>query len=316
LAKLTPLSKRIAKNNTIVIMTCNFGQRMLLINFVCSSRAKGFDLGNLLVFATDKKALEVAQALGLEVVYDEAIFRSIPMHAAIAYGSFDFGDVMWAKVIVAHIASMLNYDFIFQDVDIVWYKNPLEYFHNSLNDMLRNYDIFFQDDGNDQLRYAPLSANSGFYYVRSNNRTRYAFTSLLFSAYTLSGRSHQESLTAILTEHTSLFALKVKILHGEEFSGGHEYHMKNDFMKDVIAKRKTPWIFHMCWTKNTDNKVSFLKQMGMWHVLDKCLIDDFPGPMKDCCSSEPLVSCHYKDKPSVIPCNDYPSMDANGSSFW
>lgn len=313
---LTPVVKRIAKNNTIVIMTCNFGQRMLLVNFVCSSRAKGIDLGNLLVFATDMKTLEVAQELGLTAFYDEVIFRSIPMHAAKLYGHLDFGEVMWAKVIVAHIASMLNYDFIFQDVDVVWYKNPMEYFHDSSNDMLRKYDIFFEEDGNRQLRFAPLSANSGFYYARNNDRTRYVFTSLLFSAYTLSGRSHQESLIALLTESTSLFALKVKILHVEDFSGGREYHMNPSFMKHFISKRKTPWIFHMCWTKNKDDKISYLKQMGMWHVFGKCSIDDFSDSMKDCCSSEPLISCHYRDKPSVIPCKDRPSMDGNGASFW
>ena len=72
---LTPVVKRIAKNNTIVIMTCNFGQRMLLVNFVCSSRAKGIDLGNLLVFATDMKTLEVAQELGLTAFYDEVVSK-------------------------------------------------------------------------------------------------------------------------------------------------------------------------------------------------------------------------------------------------
>ena len=56
--------------------------------------------------------------------------------------------------------------------------------------------------------------------------------------------------------------------------------------------------------------------MGMWHVFGKCSIDDFSDSMKDYCSSEPLISCHYRDKPSVIPCKDRPSMDGNGASFW
>ena len=73
LTSLKPVVEKIARNNSIVIMTCNFGQIMLLVNFVCSSKAKGIDLGNVLVFATDIKTLEVTQDLGLTAIYDEAV---------------------------------------------------------------------------------------------------------------------------------------------------------------------------------------------------------------------------------------------------
>lgn len=63
--------------------------------------------------------------------------------------------------------ALLGYDILFQDVDIVWYKNPLDYFHNQTSQI-----TYFQDDGAHSLRYAPFSANSGFYYVRNNDRTR------------------------------------------------------------------------------------------------------------------------------------------------
>jgi hypothetical protein len=34
---------------TVVVMTCNHGQSELLLNFVCSTKARGFDLTNVLV---------------------------------------------------------------------------------------------------------------------------------------------------------------------------------------------------------------------------------------------------------------------------
>ena len=36
--------------------------------------------------------------------------------------------MMMAKVICVQLVSMLGFDFLFQDVDIVWFKNPLDLF--------------------------------------------------------------------------------------------------------------------------------------------------------------------------------------------
>ena len=45
----------------------------LLVNFACSSRARGFDLGNVLVFPTDKETKDLAEGLGLTTFYDEKV---------------------------------------------------------------------------------------------------------------------------------------------------------------------------------------------------------------------------------------------------
>ena len=67
--------------------------------------------------------------------------------------------MMMAKVISVQLVSMLGFDLLFQDVDIVWYKNPLTYFSDpSLP--AHKFDVFFQDDGGHSVRYAPYSANS------------------------------------------------------------------------------------------------------------------------------------------------------------
>ena len=65
--------ERIAIDNTIIVMTTNFGQMELLTNFVCAAKAKGFDISNVVVFVTDMQAVNVAQGLGLETFYDEEV---------------------------------------------------------------------------------------------------------------------------------------------------------------------------------------------------------------------------------------------------
>ena len=67
--------------------------------------------------------------------------------------------------------------------------------------------------------------------------------------------------------------------------------------------------------------------MGEWYVKDHCISDAvtklIDGEVSDgslleqCCSIEPIFSCHYRDKPSKIPCPDSPKIDPNrGKLFW
>lgn len=223
-SQLKNICKKIAKNNTIIVMVCNMGQASLLMNFACSARSRGLNIDNVLVFVTDEQTLKLAQGLGLNYFYDHWNFGELPLEEAKRYGDRTFVAMMYAKVVCVQMVNMLGYDVLFQDVDIVWYENPLETFWNPESKLV-DYDILFQDDGARSLRYAPYSANSGFYYVRHNARTRYLFTSLLYSSdLILALHSHQQVLTAFLTEHSSLYGLKVKTLDGPSFPGGYHYH--------------------------------------------------------------------------------------------
>ena len=79
--KLTPMATSCAgKDNTVIVMVCNTGQSDLLINFICSARARGFgDVVNekVLVFATDEGMLKIARGLGLNAFYDEEVSSSV-----------------------------------------------------------------------------------------------------------------------------------------------------------------------------------------------------------------------------------------------
>ena len=64
---------KIARNNAVVVLTCNMGQSVLLMNFACSAQRRGFDLGNILVFPSDVETKEIAEGLGLTTYYDEKV---------------------------------------------------------------------------------------------------------------------------------------------------------------------------------------------------------------------------------------------------
>ena len=77
LKELKPIAEKVAKDNTIIVMTCNMGQSDMLMNYVCNAKAKGLDLSNILVFPTDQDTKELAEGLGLTTFFDEkvSIFR-------------------------------------------------------------------------------------------------------------------------------------------------------------------------------------------------------------------------------------------------
>lgn len=257
----------------------------------------------------------------------------MPQEAAGHYGDRKFTAMMMAKVYCVHMVSALDYNVLFQDVDIVWYQDPLPFLESSEH---QAFDMLFQDDGGHTVRYAPYSANSGFYYVKANPRTKYFFQALLMSGdLILQTDSHQQALIALLVDHSSLYGLNTKVFSRDswEFPGGYQYHQRSgQYMRDFFDGKIKPYLFHMSWTLNKDNKLLFLRQMGEWYVQDACVhqsvetvlgkpigngqASDYEVFQSTCCAAEPLVSCHYRDKPSVIPCKDSPPIDQGRPSFW
>ena len=71
--ELSRILKKIAINNTVIVSTVNQGQSELLMNFICSSRSKGFDLSNLLVFPTDTFSKDLAEGMGVATYYSEQV---------------------------------------------------------------------------------------------------------------------------------------------------------------------------------------------------------------------------------------------------
>jgi hypothetical protein len=331
LARLRPIVKSIAVKKTVVVLVCNHGQSELLINFICNARRRGLDLTPVLVFATDPETRDLAQGLGLASFYDEINYREIPRKAAGEFGDSTFGAIVLAKIYCVQMISMLGYDILFQDVDVMWYRSPLEFFHN-LNSSMANYDIYFQDDGNRGYpAYSPYCANSGFYYVRNNQKTRNLLNNYLMSGdFVLSSRNDQHVLSQLLQEHASLFGLRVKTLHDTLFPTGFAYHLQKNYMKGLISGDQQPYVFHMSWTTNKTDKIRYYQQMGEWFVVDTCiestaeqiranrsLTEQASGFLiSSCCSAEAIFRCHYRDKPSKIPCHDSPVSSWRGSPFW
>jgi len=101
LDRLKPLADKAAgKHRTVIVMVCNFGQAELLMNFVCSSRARGMDIYQVLVFATDEDVAGVAKGLGLNVFEVGDDFGEMPKDAARMYGDLKFTGACWIAITI------------------------------------------------------------------------------------------------------------------------------------------------------------------------------------------------------------------------
>ncbi len=148
-----------------------------------------------------------------------------------------------------------------------------------------------------------------------------------------SGGDEQYQLNQFLAEHASLFGLKVKVLKRSDFTTGVVFHQDLLMMKRILSRDAVPYMFHMSWTVSKTDKLFYLKQMGEWFVKERCIgvtlstiLNSSSRKKKGskfsiispCCSARPLISCHFRDKPSLIVCNDsqLPAKDVGGASFW
>lgn len=141
-AELKPIAERVAVNNQLVFTVVNAGQSEMLLNFACAASSRGLDITKVLAFVLDVETKEMVEGLGMAAYYNEKFLGTLPSNVG-RYGDGTFASVVIAKLMGPHLLSILGYDFLAQDVDLIWYKDPLTFFNNpQLADP--NIDIFFQ----------------------------------------------------------------------------------------------------------------------------------------------------------------------------
>jgi len=254
-------------------MVANYGQAELFVNFVCSAKRRNLDISPVLLFATDQETYQLAMNMGVHVFFHEGIFASIPKQAAHDYHDNLYGRIMMSKVYSVHMVNALGYDLMFQDVDLVWYQNPLDYFQTKIDPA---FDMTFQHDGpHHPVRFRPLAANTGVYFVRYNERTEYFFSVFVrMGDLVLADKSHQAALTTLANEHMALWGLRVKVLAEDEllFLSGYHFHANKRAIRNAANGKLEAILYHVNWM-NGDMKRPALIESSNWYVTDQCSID-------------------------------------------
>jgi len=275
-----------SKHGHIVSMAVNHGQSDLLLNCLCSMQRVGISTANVIVFTADDSVSDIFRDKGVHTFHHPA-FGTFPTSAAKQYGDRTFAAMMLLKSIALWLPLRLGYDTLFQDADLVWLQDPMQYFNQ-----YPLVDSFWMDDGARSARYTPFFANSGFMFLRSNHRTRRYAREVVSAGDLISGWGSQQTATSqLLNDASSRHGLVVSVLPKGIFIPGQQFHRNKHLMKRIVAGEFTPIVFHMCWTANKVEKLKYLKEdMKMWylqqHVTEEWLhsTEAKTLPLNDVCS--------------------------------
>ncbi|WVZ67639.1 LOW QUALITY PROTEIN: hypothetical protein U9M48_016690 [Paspalum notatum var. saurae] len=121
-------------------------------------------LDHVLVVAVDAMAFAHCKAVHPHCYLLEV--RSMNLSSENSFLSDAYVELVWTKLSLQQRVLELGYNFLFTDVDIVWFRNPFRHI-SVLADMTTSSDIFHGDAASLDDNWP----NTGFYYVKASNRT-------------------------------------------------------------------------------------------------------------------------------------------------
>ncbi|GMY23014.1 hypothetical protein FCV25MIE_18255 [Fagus crenata] len=122
-------------------------------------------LDNLLIVAVDQTAYDRCLFLRLNCYRLET--DGVDFGGEKVYMSEDFIKMMWRRTQFLIEVLKRGYSFIFTDTDVMWLRNPLARLSKNETDDLQISTDEFLGDPKSEKHFI----NTGFYYLRSNNKT-------------------------------------------------------------------------------------------------------------------------------------------------
>ena len=266
--------------DTLVVMVVNAGELDLYMNLACSAELHGVSMDNWVVFSGSESIVDIIETTGALGLYHSSFF-GVSHKASHDYLDFTFVDMMWYKCFSIYLILREGYNLVFQDVDLVWFRDPVPYFKDLIQkdsekftgQDVRPLDAILSDDGQRSLRYTPFFANSGFYYLASNaEMINMAYG--IMTAFPMIQRlgSQQNMYTMRLLESMTNFGIRTYFLDIEDFPNGYLYHHNKPYMKR-FQERMVPqaFNFHMCWTQGKKDKLKYMKLTGLWYLSEEAV---------------------------------------------
>jgi hypothetical protein len=149
-------------NSTVLILSANMAYADMTYNFLCRL-AKISKTFKYVVIAQDTSFYGFLQSHRIPSI-SGSLLHPISTQNAENFRSAGFNAISIAKIIAARVMLELGYNVLFSDVDIAWKKNPVPFL---------SVDVDLVIQSNTGKKVFPLSdeSNTGFYFIRSNDRS-------------------------------------------------------------------------------------------------------------------------------------------------
>ncbi|ONI22304.1 hypothetical protein PRUPE_2G120400 [Prunus persica] len=221
---LATLDKASIGNKTVIIAVINKAYAVqevkadtTMLDLFIESFWQGEDtrhlLDHLVLVAVDQTAYDRCQFLRLNCYRLET--DSVDFGGEKLYMSQDFIKMMWRRTWFLLEVLKRGYSFIFTDTDVLWLRNPFSRLsQNETEDLQISTDMFFGDPWNETL------INTGFYHIRSNNKTIALFDRWYNMKDNATGQKEQDVLLDLIRGGIiGQLGLKVRFLDTLYFSG-------------------------------------------------------------------------------------------------
>ncbi|KAK7382823.1 hypothetical protein VNO80_01919 [Phaseolus coccineus] len=169
---------------------------------------------HILLVAVDQVAYDRCKFLKLNCFRLET--DGVDFEAEKVYMSQDFIKMMWRRTQFLLEVLKRGYNFVFTDIDVMWLRNPFTRLSkNETEDLQISTDMYYGDPWS---KKNPI--NTGFYFVRSNNKTISLFETWYGEKDNSTGKKEQDVLLDLIRggiiEHLEI---RVRFLDTLYFSG-------------------------------------------------------------------------------------------------
>lgn len=246
------------KHGVVLVMIMNFGFMAMFENWVRACELHGIDPRTwALIFVFDPKSARQIEEFGFSVFYDEKSYGDQPASASEKFGDKNFSRLMFAKTAIVQDVLLLGYHVLFQDADMIWKKDPLDFF---LYPFRSELDAQFMYDGPNP-HYEPLHANSGFFFLKNTVETR-NFLNMIFENYDkILHYGSQQKVVNIVLLSRMFRGLQIDILPEKDFANGHLFCEGRP-----IRLPEDPYVIHCSWTRNVQHKIEKYKNANFWYL--------------------------------------------------
>jgi hypothetical protein len=242
----------------IVMICCRNHFRFLKLWLESCDKNKIPVRDRTLVFTLDDEAESQTKLLGLES-YNFDATRYESGGQSDNFGDPNFSSAMFYKNAAICESLKLGANLLFQDVDLIWLKDPLPYLTKS--NLESDVQIMF--DGRNPWHY-PYYANSGFIYIRNCNASNAVFeTAFLNTSNIFQCGGHQSPLNRILHHFVVHNVLSLKILPEAIFLNGHLFNLERGVLENAGDWQNDGLVVHYSWTGNCEEKTKKLEKFNL-----------------------------------------------------
>lgn len=245
----------------VMVSTFNRGFRQLVKNWAASCDHHNINCRQFtILFPTDERADEFARDLGFQTSFAGPSYGDLPTEPAGVIGDWGFRKMLFAKNAMTVDMLAVGGDFLRQDVDLVWMRDP----RNDLVERLdqQSLDMLFMYDGPNP-HHQPLYFNSGFITIRSNSFTRHMWKIVFENYGRILAEGGEQKINNIVTTCLRERGLRVDRLPEYEYMNG---HVISNALKEDSDLPTGASVIHMSWTSDLQKKIEHMKKFGLWYL--------------------------------------------------